>query len=97
MKPLLAPSTSLSNVPSPGSSPRTDKPELPKLPKSTLCTPKELYDYMHNIRYGVLILDVRPREEFEREHIKASAIVCLEPLVLEREKYVPLADIGPYY
>ena len=73
------------------------KPELPKLPKSTLCIPKELYDYMHNIRYGVLILDVRPREEFEREHIKASAIVCLEPLVLEREKYVPLADIGPYY
>lgn len=65
-----------------------DKQELPKLPKSTVCTPKELYDYMHNIRYGVLILDVRPREEFEKEHIKASAIVCLEPLVLKRERYV---------
>ncbi|KAF9648660.1 cysteine proteinase [Thelephora ganbajun] len=84
-KPLLAPSTSLGNISSPGSSPRTDKQELPKLPKSTMCTSKELYDYMHNIGYGVLILDVRSREEFEVEHIKASAVVCLEPLVLKRE------------
>jgi len=44
---------------------------------------------MHNIGYKVLILDVRAREEFEKEHIKASAVVCLEPLVLKREKYVP--------
>lgn len=43
---------------------------------------------MHNIGYRVLILDVRPREEFEKEHIKASAIVSLEPLALKREKYV---------
>lgn len=41
---------------------------------------------MHNIGYKVLILDVRSREEFEKERIKASAIVCLEPLVLKREK-----------
>jgi len=43
---------------------------------------------MHDASFGVLVLDVRPREEFERERIKASAIVCLEPLVLGREKYV---------
>ena len=71
-----------------GPSKQTGKQELPKLPKSSVCTPKELYDYMHNADYGVLILDVRPREEFERERIKASAIVCLEPMVLKREKYV---------
>lgn len=87
-KPLLAPSTSQGNISSPGSSPRADNPELPKLPKSTMCTPKDLYGYMYNIGYKVLILDVRPREEFEKEHIKASAIVSLEPLVLKRDKYV---------
>lgn len=43
---------------------------------------------MHNVGYEVLVLDVRTREEFEKEHMKASAIVCLEPLVLKREKYV---------
>jgi len=43
---------------------------------------------MHDISFGVLVLDVRPREEFERERIRASAIVCLEPLMLERAKYV---------
>ena len=97
VQPLLAPSTSLSTIPSPGSSPRSDKQELPKLPKSTVCTPRELYDYMHNIGYKVLILDVRPREEFEKEHIKASAIVCLEPIVLKREKYACLLRIDPHY
>ena len=85
-KSLLAPSTSLGSISSPGSSPRADKPELPKLPISNTCTPKELYDYMNHIGYGVLILDVRSREEFEKEHIRAPAIVCLEPVVLKREK-----------
>lgn len=56
------------------------------MPKSTLCTPKELHGFIHNIGYNVLVLDVRSREEFDKEHIKASAIVCLEPLVLKREK-----------
>lgn len=50
---------------------------------------------MHNIGYGVLILDVRLREEFEKEHIKTktSAIVCLEPLVLKREKYASACSL----
>lgn len=85
-KPLLPPSTLPGKNPSPGSSPGIDKQELPRLPKSTVCTPKELYDFINNIGYNVLILDARSREEFEKEHIKASAIVCLEPLVLKREK-----------
>jgi ubiquitin carboxyl-terminal hydrolase 8 len=87
-KPLLSSSSSLGNGSSPGSSPGAEKQELPKLPKSTVCTPKELHDYTHNIGYKVLILDVRSREDFEKEHIKASAIVCLEPLVVTRERYV---------
>jgi len=72
-----------------GPSNRTDRQEPPEQPKSTVCTPKELYHYIHNIDYGVLILDVRPREEFERERIKASTVVCLEPLTLKSEKYAP--------
>lgn len=32
------------------------------------------------------MLDMRTREEFEKERIKADAIVCIEPSVLLRDK-----------
>jgi len=47
--------------------------------------------YQHG--YKVLVLDVRNREEFDREHIKADAIVCIEPSVLLRERYVTSIDL----
>jgi ubiquitin carboxyl-terminal hydrolase 8 len=36
--------------------------------------------------YKVLVIDVRNRADFDKEHIKAPAIVCIEPTVLLREK-----------
>jgi ubiquitin carboxyl-terminal hydrolase 8 len=36
----------------------------------------------------VLLLDLRTREEFEREHIRGEPVVCLEPMVLRRDKSV---------
>ena len=49
-----------------------------------MASPMELLDYMRS--HSVLLLDVRNREEFEKEHIKASAVVCIEPSVLVRER-----------
>ena len=42
--------------------------------------------YRGGFRTPVLMLDVRTREEFEKERIKADAIVCIEPSVLLRDK-----------
>lgn len=77
------PSTAMST---PGSSPRPDRADLPKLPKSNVTTAKDLYEYIHQIGYKVLLLDARSRNDFEKEHVKADAVVCLEPIVLMRDR-----------
>ncbi|PFH50295.1 hypothetical protein AMATHDRAFT_4113 [Amanita thiersii Skay4041] len=53
------------------------------IPVSNSATAKELLNYIRD--YNVLLIDVRNRDEFEQEHIKADAIVCIEPTVLLRE------------
>ncbi len=35
--------------------------------------------------HNVLLIDVRNRADFDREHIKGPAVVCIEPSVLMRE------------
>ncbi|KAI0701502.1 hypothetical protein BC835DRAFT_1323013 [Cytidiella melzeri] len=48
--------------------------------------PETLHSYQgSNSNFQVLVLDVRTREEFEREHIKADAVICIERSVLLRE------------
>ncbi|OBZ73629.1 Ubiquitin carboxyl-terminal hydrolase 8 [Grifola frondosa] len=58
-------------------------PEKPELPKALY--PRTLLEYDRKQNFKVLVLDVRTREQFEREHIKADAVVCIEPSVLQRE------------
>lgn len=70
--PLIPPA-----VPSPGQ----EKRELP----FTTLFPKTLHEYLHKPNYKVLVLDVRTREQFEAEHIRADAAVCIEPTVLLRD------------
>ncbi|KAF8621796.1 hypothetical protein AX15_007475 [Amanita polypyramis BW_CC] len=53
------------------------------IPIKNSAYPGELRGYMRD--YNVLLIDVRNRADFEQEHIKASAIVCIEPSVLLRE------------
>ncbi|OCH85882.1 cysteine proteinase [Obba rivulosa] len=65
----------------PAATPGTEKPELPL----TTLFPRTLYEYKNKPNIKVLVLDVRTREEFEREHIKADAVVCIEPSVLLRD------------
>ena len=45
-------------------------------------------DYNKRTNFKVLLLDVRTREEFEREHIKTDTVVCIEPSILLRAEYV---------
>ncbi len=56
------------------------------LPVKNIAFPKDLLIYLRD--YTVLLIDVRHRTEFDREHIRANAVVCIEPSVLLREGYV---------
>jgi ubiquitin carboxyl-terminal hydrolase 8 len=53
------------------------------LPVTNTAVPKDLSSYIKD--YNVLLIDVRHRAEFDREHIKANAVVCVEPSVLLRD------------
>lgn len=50
--------------------------------------PETLRSFQGTSNFQVLVLDVRTREEFEREHIRADAVICIEPSVLLRDQYV---------
>ncbi|KAI0642296.1 cysteine proteinase [Trametes meyenii] len=69
---------------SPVITPMTPTGEKAELPFKTLF-PKTLHEWRDKPNFKVLLLDVRTREEFEREHIKASAVVCIEPSILMRD------------
>ncbi|KAF5361806.1 hypothetical protein D9756_002213 [Leucocoprinus leucothites] len=58
-------------------------PIKPPIPKTNIAYPKDLRAYMRD--YTVLVIDVRNRADFDRGHIKAQAIVCIEPTVLVRD------------
>jgi ubiquitin carboxyl-terminal hydrolase 8 len=77
----LKPSGVLADSPPTPTTPVIDKPLIPV---TNTASPKELLAYMRN--YNVLLLDVRNRADFEKEHIKAGAVACVEPSVLMREK-----------
>ncbi|KAJ2929686.1 hypothetical protein H1R20_g7424, partial [Candolleomyces eurysporus] len=52
------------------------------IPVKNSALPSELLTYIRE--YNVLLIDVRNREDFNREHIKAPAVVCVEATVLKR-------------
>lgn len=64
-------------------------PKVP-IPVTNVAYPKDLRAYIH--AHNVLIIDVRNRVDFDREHIKGNAIVCIEPSVLMREGCVALSS-----
>ncbi|KDQ26519.1 hypothetical protein PLEOSDRAFT_1043620, partial [Pleurotus ostreatus PC15] len=73
---------------SPAPPPLATKPSTvglnkPPIPNSNSTTPSELAQYMQH--YKVLLLDVRHRADFDREHISHKPIVCVEPSILMRE------------
>lgn len=70
----------------PPSTPSSDKGS--DVPVTTSLFPKTLMEYNKRSNFKVLLLDVRTREEFEREHIKTDTVVCIEPSVLLRSECV---------
>jgi ubiquitin carboxyl-terminal hydrolase 8 len=93
--------TFVSRSPSPDLAPQTPRPSYPpkptsntspntdprSLPVDMTIQPKLLHEYMQG-RVSVLLIDVRTRAEFDKEHIKTGdgAVVCMEPSVLMRDK-----------
>ncbi|KAJ8457206.1 hypothetical protein ONZ45_g18404 [Pleurotus djamor] len=59
--------------------------DRPPLPVTNSVTPKELHQYIKQA-YKILLLDVRNRADFDREHIKHKPVVCVEPSILLRER-----------
>lgn len=65
--------------------PHTTPPEKREALPHTLF-PTTLHEYKGKNGFKILVLDVRTRAEFEREHVMAEAVVCVEPSVLLRDQ-----------
>ncbi|KAE8147388.1 ubiquitin C-terminal hydrolase [Aspergillus avenaceus] len=52
----------------------------PDLPHSTTISAHALLDYLRT--YNVLLIDVRPRDQYDGGHVYAKSIICIEPVVL---------------
>jgi len=63
--------------------PLTARRKSVHLPKETRVGAEKLYDYikMHN----VLIIDCRPRLDFDSGHIEANSVICIEPAALRKD------------
>ncbi|KAK5994975.1 Deubiquitinating enzyme 8-like protein [Cladobotryum mycophilum] len=55
-----------------------------KIPEGDTITPEELIEAMRS-KGSILIIDIRPREEFDDGHIMSSATISIEPSILTRE------------
>ncbi|KAF7719848.1 Ubiquitin carboxyl-terminal hydrolase [Penicillium ucsense] len=68
-------------TPNGGSSSRETRSNSPDLPYNTHITAHDLMDYLR--RFSVLVIDVRPRDQFDLGHIYAKSVICVEPIVLK--------------
>ena len=48
------------------------------VPKETRISNERLYDYME--RFNILLIDFRPREEFDQGHIYSRTVMCVDPI-----------------
>ncbi|KDQ61450.1 hypothetical protein JAAARDRAFT_30889 [Jaapia argillacea MUCL 33604] len=55
------------------------------LPQANTIGPETLHEYMYQSGVKVLLIDLRTREAFGKEHIRADAVICLEPSILNRD------------
>lgn len=61
---------------------RPSSPSYVDLPQVTSLKAAELYERLQE--YNVLVIDVRRREEFDKGHISANSVMCIEPLDLRQ-------------
>ncbi|KAI0738660.1 cysteine proteinase [Daedaleopsis nitida] len=81
---LNATTPSSSYQKSPVIRPMTPTVEKAELPFKSLY-PQMLHECKDKPNFKVLLLDVRTRDEFDREHINADAVACIEPSILLRD------------
>jgi len=60
---------------------RETKSRSAELPHSQTVHPQQLLEYLR--KYNVLLIDVRPRDQYDSGHIFATSIICIEPVVLK--------------
>lgn len=48
------------------------------VPKETRISNERLYDYIK--RFNILLIDFRPREEFDQGHIYSRTVMCVDPI-----------------
>ena len=53
------------------------------LPRETMVGAEKLYDYLK--MHSVLLIDCRPREEYDNGHIYHNAVMCIEPAALRKD------------
>ncbi|OXV08821.1 hypothetical protein Egran_03416 [Elaphomyces granulatus] len=53
----------------------------PELPHSPTIKVTQLLDYMQ--KYNILLIDVRPRDQYDNGHVYAKSIICIEPVALK--------------
>ncbi|PLB37268.1 putative ubiquitin C-terminal hydrolase [Aspergillus candidus] len=51
------------------------------LPLTPTVSAHDLLDYLR--RYNVMLIDVRPRDQFDHGHVYAKSIICIEPVALK--------------
>lgn len=61
---------------------RPNSPSFGDLPEVISLNAEELYQRL--LEYNVLVIDVRRREEFDKGHISADSVMCIEPLDLRQ-------------
>ncbi|KAF7192997.1 Ubiquitin carboxyl-terminal hydrolase 4 [Pseudocercospora fuligena] len=66
-------------APVPGQMPRRKSVHMPK---ETRISAERLYDYRE--RFNILLIDFRPRDEFDQGHIYTRNVICIEPAGLRQ-------------
>jgi ubiquitin carboxyl-terminal hydrolase 8 len=71
----------------------TQKRRTP-LPDGDIITVEEFVRYQRigSKNFGILVIDVRSRPEFDEGHILSAATICIEPDILQRER-IEAADV----
>lgn len=72
----------------------TPSKRLDLLPEGDIISVEELVKYQKigSKDFRILLIDVRPRAEFEEGHILSSATICIEPEILQRHR-IEAADV----
>ena len=52
------------------------------MPKETHINAERLYDYLE--RYNILLIDFRPREDFDQGHLHRRNVICIDPLIMRQ-------------